>query len=67
MGVKKTYTISWEESDNGNQLTRTNDGFNAFELLAILEIAKDDIIKGMKSKEEQKIDVIKKQVVKDEK
>jgi hypothetical protein len=47
-------------------MTRTNDGFNAFELLGILEMVQDDILKQMKSKEEKEIDIIKRQIVKDE-
>jgi hypothetical protein len=66
MGTKKTYTIIVETTEDGNQMTRTNDGFNAFELLGILEMAQDDILKQMKSKEEKEIDIIKRQVVKDE-
>ena len=66
MGTKKTYTIIVETTEDGNQMTRTNDGFNAFELLGILEMVQDDILKQMKSKEEKEIDIIKRQIVKDE-
>jgi|688.fasta_scaffold661508_2 hypothetical protein len=66
MRTKKTYTIILETTESGNQMTRTNDGFNAFELLGILEMVQDDILKQMKSKEEKEIDIIKRQIVKDE-
>jgi hypothetical protein len=66
MRTKKTYTIILETTEDGNQMTRTNDGFNAFELLGILEMVQDDILKQMKSKEEKEIDIIKRQIVKDE-
>jgi len=66
MGTKKIYTIIVETTEDGNQMTRTNDGFNAFELLGILEMAQDDILKQMKNVEEKEIDIIKRQIVKDE-
>jgi hypothetical protein len=66
MGIKKIYTIIVDTTEDGNQMTRTNDGFNAFELLGILEMAQDDILKQMKNIEEKGIDIIKRQVVKDE-
>ena len=65
METKKIYTIIVDTTEDGNQMTRTNDGFNAFELLGILEMAQDDILKQMKNIEEKGIDIIKRQVVKE--
>ena len=47
-------------------MTRTNDGFNAFELLGILKIAENDVLNQIRNKAENEIDFIKRQVVKDE-
>ena len=66
METKKIYTIIVETTEDGNQMTRTNDGFNAFELLGLLELAQQDILNQMKGIEEAKIDIIKKQVVENE-
>ena len=66
MGTKKTYTIILETTESGNQMTRTNDGFNAFELLGILKIAENDVLNQIRNKAENEIDFIKRQVVKDE-
>ena len=66
MGIKKIYTIIVDTTEDGNQMTRTNDGFNAFELLGLLELAQQDILNQMKGIEEAKIDIIKKQVVENE-
>ena len=66
METNKIYTIIVETTEDGNQMTRTNDGFNAFELLGLLELAQQDILNQMKGIEEAKIDIIKKQVVENE-
>jgi hypothetical protein len=66
MGTKKTYTIVLEKKQDGNHMTRTNDGFNAFELLGILKIAENDVLNQIRNKAENEIDFIKRQVVIDE-
>ncbi len=66
MASKKTYTIVLEKREDGNHMTRTNDGFNAFELLGILKIAEDDVLKQIRNKAENEIDIIKRQVVENE-
>ena len=65
MVTKKTYTISLEEKDGLTNMNRVNDGFNAFELLAILEIAKADILNQIKDDKSSEIDFIKRQIVED--
>lgn len=66
MTTKKTYKIVLETTEDGNQMTRTNDGFNAFELLGILKIAEHDVLNQIRNKAENEIDIIKRQVVEDE-
>lgn len=66
MATKKTYTIVLEKREDGNHMTRTNDGFNAFELLGILKIAEEDILRQIKNTTENEIDIIKRQVVQHE-
>lgn len=63
MKTKKTYTIVLENKEDGNHMTRTNDGFNAFELLGILKIAEHDVLNQIRNKAENEIKIIKRQVV----
>jgi len=65
MTNKKTYTLELiEHEDGGTQLIRTNDGFDAFELLGLLELAQLEIIEQIKGN--IKPDIIKRNIVKDE-
>ena len=60
----KIYTIKLEEfDDKATTLTRTNDGFDLFQLLGVIGVANDDIIKTLKGtmKEPTRI---KRQIVK---
>ena len=62
--MKKTFTIEVKISDDGIfSTTRTNDGFNFYELLGILDHSIRDII--AKSSEGIKTDIIKRQIIKD--
>ena len=46
---KKKWVVEHITYNNGTtQLSRTNDGFNPFELIGVLEISKDDIIEQIK-------------------
>jgi hypothetical protein len=63
--AKKSYTIIIEDKDGTNTMTRKNDGFNAIELLGLLELAQQDILNQIKDKEEAEIDIVKRQVVED--
>lgn len=47
--------------DATTELKRTNDGFNAFELMGILELSKDDIINQIKGN--VKPDIIKRKLI----
>lgn len=47
-------------NDGTTELCRTNNGFNVFELVGILEISKDDIINQIKGN--VKPDIIKRKV-----
>ena len=62
---KQVYTIIIEDVDGNKKMTRRNDGFNAIELLGILELAQQDILKQMKGLEEAEIDIVKREVVED--
>ena len=62
MATKK-YIIEITKTKEGTQLNRTNDGFNIFELLGLLEIAKGDLLEQFKKDAEDAIDVVKRQVV----
>ncbi len=45
----KTWEFKWEEySDGSSTLTRTNDGFNLFELAGLAEIAQQELIEQLK-------------------
>lgn len=46
-------------------MTRRNDGFNAMELLGILELAQQDVLKQLKGIEEANINFVKREVVED--
>jgi hypothetical protein len=62
---KQVYTITIEDKDGIKKMTRRNDGFNAIELLGLLELAQQDILKQMKGLEEAEIDIVKREVVED--
>ena len=62
---KQVYTIIIEDIDGKKTMTRRNDGFNAIELLGLLELAQQDILKQLKGLEEAEIDVVKREVVED--
>jgi hypothetical protein len=62
--MKKTYTITIETENEKMNMHRVNDGFNAFELLGLLEIARSEILQQLKG--EIKPDFIKRDVVEDE-
>jgi hypothetical protein len=47
-------------NDGTTELKRTNDGFNSFELMGLLELSKDDIINQIKGN--VKPDIIKRKV-----
>jgi len=47
-------------NDGTTELKRTNDGFNALELMGVLELSKDDIINQIKGN--VKPDIIKRKV-----
>lgn len=63
--ITKTYTIILKEGDT-TTLTRKNDGFNAIELLGVLQMAKNDIIDQIKGIVEADIDFVERKVVIDE-
>ena len=47
----KTWEFKWEEySDGSSTLTRTNDGFNLFELAGLAEIAQQELLQQFKGK-----------------
>ena len=64
MSIKK-YTITWD--DNQNRLTRTNDGFNLFELFGLLKISENDLLVQLSDPGSLPVETITRQVVKDEK
>lgn len=63
---KKTYTIEMEETKSGVKMTRTNNGFNTFELIGILKVTQDDLFKQISDHERGKIDEIKRVIVGEE-
>ena len=62
---KQVYTITIEDKDGIKKMTRRNDGFNAIELLGLLELAQQDILIQMKGLAEDGIDIVKREVVED--
>jgi hypothetical protein len=62
---KQVYTITIEDKDGIKKMTRRNDGFNAIEILGLLELAQQDILIQMKGLEEAEIDIVKREVVED--
>jgi hypothetical protein len=62
---KQVYTIIIEDIDGHKKMTRRNDGFNAIELLGLLELAQQDILIQMKGLAEDGIDIVKREVVED--
>lgn len=63
--AKQSYTITIEDKDGTKTMTRRNDGFNAIELLGVLELAQQDILKQLKGIEEADIDFVKREAVED--
>ena len=49
-------------SDGTTAISRTNDGFNAYELMGVLELSKDDIINQIKGN--VKPEIIKRKIIK---
>ena len=49
-------------NDGTTAISRTNDGFNAYELMGVLELSKDDIINQIKGN--VKPEIIKRKVIK---
>ena len=61
--INKTYTIKFNTLEDGSkELSRTNDGFDAFELLGILAMAQAEVLECLKGS--IKPDIIKRSVVK---
>lgn len=61
--INKTYTIKFNIFEDGSkELSRTNDGFDAFELLGILAMAQAEVLECLKGS--IKPDIIKRSVVK---
>jgi len=58
----KRYTIETYEQNGENIMAKCNDGFNAMELLGIMEVSKEDIINQIKGF--VKPDIIKRTVIK---
>lgn len=58
----KKYTIETYEQNGENIMAKCNDGFNAMELLGIMEVSKEDIINQIKGF--VKPDIIKRTVIK---
>ena len=59
---KRIYTIEQiMYTDGTTELKRTNDGFNALELMGLLELSKDDIIDQIKGA--VKPDIVKRKVI----
>lgn len=63
--AKQSYTITIEDKDGTKTMTRRNDGFNAMELLGILELAQQDVLNQLKGIEEANINFVKREVVED--
>jgi len=63
--AKQVYTITIEDKDGVKKMTRRNDGFNALELLGILELTQQDIVNQIRDSEESDIDVVKREIVED--
>ena len=64
--AKQSYTIIIEDKDGTTKtMTRKNDGFNAIELLGVLELAQQDVLNQLKGIEEAEIDFVKRQIVED--
>ena len=58
---KRKWVVEHITYDDGKcELKRTNDGFNSFELMGILELSKDDIINQIKGN--VKPDIVKRKV-----
>ena len=61
----KTYTITMITGKEGVTLKRQNDGFNPFELLGIVDSIHSDIMKQLRDDTDAKIDIVKREVIKD--
>lgn len=66
MKTKREYTLKIIEDEKGIRLKRLNDGFNAFEILGTLELARKEILNLIQGKFQGKISEIKREVVVDE-
>ena len=60
----KKYTIEIIEKDDKINISRRNDGFNALELIAFMEMTKEDLIQQFKGLAEDKVELITKQAMK---
>jgi len=67
MATTKRYVFEVTESKKGTTLVRTNDGFSIYELLGLLEMAKNDLHEQIKNDTEKNIDVVKRQYVEQDK
>lgn len=56
----KSYTITMDE--NTSSMTRRNDGFNVFELIGILKMTEDDLLRQLNGQSDPPIEVIKEYV-----
>lgn len=61
--MRRKYILVFSEKNGITNISSKSDGFNAFEILGILDFKKDDIYKQLK--EEIKPDIIKRKIVKD--
>jgi len=61
--MTKRYIIEVCKEEDRLTCKRTNDGFDIYELLGVLEMAKNDILKQFDSDTTEQIDVVKRQVV----
>jgi len=62
--TKKKYTIELERTSEHTSLVRTNDGFDVFELIGVLEMAKNSLIKQFEDSCEEDIDKVERKIVK---
>lgn len=61
--MTKKYIIEVSKEEDRLTCKRTNDGFDIYELLGVLEMAKTDILKQFESATTEQIDIVKRQVV----
>jgi hypothetical protein len=61
--TKRKWTVEHITYNDGTSaISRTNDGFNAYELMGVLELSKDDIINQIKGN--VKPEIIKRKIIK---